>query len=74
MKRLKNKKIAIVGGLGFIGHNLAIKLKRMGAKVSILDSLQVNNFASVISNSDVIPNADLSLQILNSRITELKKK
>ena len=73
MKRLKNKKIAIIGGLGFIGHNLAIKLKRMGAKVSILDSLQVNNFASVISNSDVIPNADLSLQILNSRITELKK-
>ena len=73
MQRLKNKKIAIVGGLGFIGHNLALKLKKIGANVSIIDGLNVNNFGSVISNSDSIPNADLSLKILNSRIKELKK-
>ena len=74
MRNLKNKKIAIVGGLGFIGHNLALRLKKIGAKVSIIDGLNVNNFASVISNSDQIPNADMSLNILNSRINELKGK
>jgi nucleoside-diphosphate-sugar epimerase len=73
MGNLKNKKIAIVGGLGFIGHNLAIQLKKIGAKVSILDSLSVNSFASVIANSDNIPNNEMSLKILNSRIDELYK-
>jgi nucleoside-diphosphate-sugar epimerase len=74
MRKIKNKKVAIVGGLGFIGHNLALRLRELGAKVSILDSFSVNNFASVISNSDNVPNNDLSLKILNSRINELKKK
>ena len=73
MGKLKNKKIAIVGGLGFIGHNLAIQLKKIGAKVSILDSMSVNSFASVIANSDNIPNNEMSLKILNSRIDELYK-
>ena len=26
----KNRKILIVGGFGFIGHNLALKLKKLG--------------------------------------------
>ena len=66
MSRLKNKKIAIVGGLGFIGHNLAIQLKKLGAKVAILDGMNVNSFSSVITNSDNIPNTEMSLKILNS--------
>ncbi|MDC0351139.1 NAD(P)-dependent oxidoreductase [Candidatus Pelagibacter sp.] len=73
MSRLKNKKIAIVGGLGFIGHNLAIQLKKLGAKVAILDGMSVNSFSSVIANSDNIPNNEMSLKILNSRIDELNK-
>lgn len=73
MSKLKNKKIAIVGGLGFIGHNLAIQLKKLGAKVAILDGMNVNSFSSVITNSDNIPNNEMSLKILNSRINELNK-
>lgn len=35
----KNKKILITGGLGFIGSNLAIKLVKAGAKVTLLDAM-----------------------------------
>ena len=34
-----NKKVLITGGLGFIGSTLAIKLAKMGAKVTIIDSM-----------------------------------
>ena len=40
---MKNKRILIVGGAGFIGHNLALKLKKLKFNVSIVDSLEVNN-------------------------------
>ena len=40
---IKNKKILIIGGAGFIGHNLAIKLKSLKAKVVIVDGLKINN-------------------------------
>ena len=39
------KKITIFGGAGFIGHNLAISLKK-GYKCQLIDSLGVNNFKS----------------------------
>jgi len=38
-----NKKILIVGGAGFIGHNLALQLNKLKYKVTIADSLQINN-------------------------------
>ena len=37
-----DKKIVIIGGAGFIGHNLAIKLKENNFDVSIIDGLEVN--------------------------------
>ena len=41
------KKIALVGGAGFIGHNLAIYLKKNGYEPYIIDSLSVNNLYSI---------------------------
>lgn len=35
----KNKEVLITGGLGFIGSNLAIKLVKLGAHVTIIDSM-----------------------------------
>ena len=35
----QNKKILITGGLGFIGSNLARKLIKLGAKVTLVDNL-----------------------------------
>ena len=69
-----NKKIAIIGGAGFIGHNLAIFLDSLGHEVSLIDSLAVNNINSVIDNKDNLPNPDLSYTFLNERLELIKEK
>ena len=38
------KKILIIGGAGFIGHNLGLNLCKKDYEVYIVDSLAVNNF------------------------------
>jgi nucleoside-diphosphate-sugar epimerase len=63
---MDNKKILLVGGCGFIGHNLAIHLKKMGAEPVIVDSLAVNNILSFAD--DDIKNKKLYSSILNNRI------
>ncbi len=70
----ENKNIVLIGGAGFIGHNLAIHLKNKGAKVSILDSLEVNNLNSVIGNSDNLPFPELAFSIIQSRLALLRKE
>ena len=68
---MNNKKILLVGGCGFIGHNLAIYLKKLGANPIVIDSLTVNNILS-ISDKEII-NKELYTSILNNRIEVLKK-
>jgi len=67
------KKILIVGGAGFIGHNLAINLKKNGNDILVVDSLEVNNLASIESNVDNIPYPLLSKKIIHERLDLLKK-
>ena len=45
---IRGRRIVLIGGAGFIGHNLALALKAKGAEVSIIDSLQVNNLYAFI--------------------------
>ena len=68
---MKNKKILLVGGCGFIGHNLALSFKRNGAQPIILDSLSVNNLYSLVD--DEVKNKSLYKSILKNRIDLLKK-
>ena len=42
-----SKKILIVGGCGFIGHNLALELKKVGHEPYVIDSLAINNIYSI---------------------------
>ena len=63
---IKSKKIALIGGAGFIGHNLAIALKKQGHEPFILDSLAVNNMLSFTDRE--IKNQKLYLSILNQRM------
>ena len=67
---MKSKKILLVGGCGFIGHNVALKLKSLGHKVVIVDSLSVNNLKSL--NQEQFSNKKLYESILNNRIDLLK--
>lgn len=64
---MKGKKITLIGGAGFIGHNLALHLHNLGAEVSIIDSLQVNNLASFAATSTDSVNRTLYLDLLNER-------
>ena len=70
---IKNLNVMIVGGAGFIGHNIAIHLNKLGAKVSIIDSFQVNNLISIVGNQDNIPFPELSQLIINERIKILNE-
>lgn len=50
---LSGEKIMLVGGMGFIGHHLALTLKNTGAKVLIVDNLQVNNIVKILADSEL---------------------
>ena len=65
-------KILIIGGAGFIGHNLAIKLKNKSNKVDIVDSLQINNLYTLDKRND-LPFPKLTRAIINNRLELLKK-
>ena len=69
---LQNLSILIVGGAGFIGHNLALHLKKLGAEVHIIDGLNVNHLGSVKKNLDSLSNPELAKDILYERLELLK--
>jgi nucleoside-diphosphate-sugar epimerase len=73
MQRLDGKKVLIIGGAGFIGHNLGLTLKSLGAEVSIIDSLGVNNYYSLHLALHDIPNTELYLRIVDQRMELLKQ-
>jgi nucleoside-diphosphate-sugar epimerase len=73
IENLKGKNIALIGGAGFIGHNLALHLKNYGANVSVIDGLEVNNITSVLGNTDNLPHPQLAYEILNQRLKLLSK-
>lgn len=64
---VEGKKIALIGGAGFIGHNLALHLKSLGAEVSVIDGLTINNLMSFSSSDVDAVNRELYLDILNER-------
>src|SRR4051812_5472689 len=70
---LENRRIVLIGGAGFIGHNLALSLVQQKAKVDIIDGLQVNNllhFAAGVGRSS--PQHELYSRMLNQRLDLLR--
>jgi len=70
---IEDRRIVLIGGAGFIGHNLALRLKELGAKVSIIDSLQVNNLLAFTATNNAVTHRNLYLDILNQRLDLLRE-
>jgi nucleoside-diphosphate-sugar epimerase len=68
---LEKRRVALIGGAGFIGHNLALELQRLGAEPHVIDGLQVNNLGA-FSNASGDPNKMLYLQMINERLSALR--
>ena len=69
---MNNKRILLVGGCGFIGHNLSIYLENQGHDVHLVDSFGVNNFITLIDNKDNVPHPELSKKVLDERLEIIK--
>lgn len=65
---IKGRKVALIGGAGFIGHNLALELKKRGADVHIIDGLGVNNLLAFSDNTTKHVNRELYMKIINERM------
>lgn len=71
-EKLKGRTIALIGGAGFIGHNLALALKKHGADPHVIDGLQVNNLGA-FSNSGADPNKNLYVNFIFERMRLLRE-
>lgn len=70
---LSGRRVALIGGAGFIGHNLALHLKKAGADVHVVDGLSVNNLLHYNSEYGNVPNRELYLRMLNTRLDLLRR-
>ena len=71
MADIAGRRIALIGGAGFIGHHLAIALKDLGADVYVIDGLEVNNLLHYTALPPGTPNRELYLRIIEQRFAKL---
>jgi nucleoside-diphosphate-sugar epimerase len=69
---LEGRRIAILGGAGFIGHHLALELARLGAEVNVVDSLQINNMLAIATDEHFRPHRTLYTRMVDERLTLLR--
>jgi nucleoside-diphosphate-sugar epimerase len=70
---ITGRRIAVIGGAGFIGHHAALALKEQGAEVTVVDSLQVNNMVAVATDPRYRPHRDLYSRIITERLDLLRE-
>lgn len=69
---LEGKRVALIGGAGFIGHHLALALAREGACPFVLDSLQVNNLLTFAAGAGEGVQHELYQRIIHQRLDTLR--
>lgn len=70
---LAGRRVALIGGAGFIGHNLALALAARGAEPHIIDSLQVNNLGAFSNSTSADPNKNLYMHLVYERLAALRE-
>ncbi len=70
--KIPSKRVALIGGAGFIGHNLAIALKSRGHSVLVIDNLAINNILSFTNQNT--KNRNIYWSMLNKRLDLLHQK
>lgn len=70
---LSGQRVLLIGGAGFIGHNLALEMRRLGAEVAIFDSLQVNNLISLHDHQSAPAESSLYTFMLTERLELLRR-
>jgi nucleoside-diphosphate-sugar epimerase len=73
VSNLSAHRIALIGGAGFIGHNMALALKERGAEVEVIDGLEVNHLVHYAATPSSVPNRDLYIKILLERLRLLEE-
>jgi nucleoside-diphosphate-sugar epimerase len=73
MSELEGRRIALIGGAGFIGHNMALAMKARGAHVEVIDGLEVNHIGHFAGQPPTTPNRALYLGILFERLERLSE-
>lgn len=66
------EKILIIGGAGFIGHNLSLFLKKKNFDVTIVDNFAINNLIS-LKKKKKFALKNFYLKLLKERVSLLKK-
>lgn len=70
---VRGRRIALVGGAGFIGHNLALALRALGAEPHVIDGLQVNSLGYYSTGYSRDPNAERYIAFINERLQLLRQ-
>jgi len=72
MSDLSGQRICLIGGAGFIGHNLALEMRRNGADVSVIDGLQINNLLAFTATANEVVNREWYRGIIQERLEMLE--
>ena len=73
-RKLTGERVALVGGAGFIGHNLALGLRRYGVETLVVDNLMQNNLVDNVSSIDIDPfRRELNHSFLRQRFDMMRE-
>lgn len=71
--KLSGKRVMLVGGAGFIGHNLATDLANYGVETMVVDNLMLNNLVTNVVDADIDPlRRDLNHSFLMQRFDMMR--
>lgn len=74
LKRLTGQRVMLVGGAGFIGHNLALELRRHGIETLVADNLMINSLVdNAFFDSGNSIKRRLNLHFLNQRFELMRE-